>query len=319
MEEQKKFLYPWDEGNKYVHDFYSGKIKQGLGIGCAAFDNHHRYKKGAFNVVLGHRNLGKTSLTVYLTTVMNVRYGLKPMIFSSENTVGQLKRDIVQWLAQDTLSRIPPKMLDNILYYVSKNFSFVNVEERWSAMELLNIAGSNGFVESFDTLLIDPYNSLMVAEGWRAVNRHDYDYEVASRIRVFCLRNQKTVYLPMHATTESLRRIHKDGEFAGHIAPPNDGDAEGGGKWGNRCDDFLVLHRYPKSKTKWMNTYVEVNKVKDTATGGSPTKYNESIIFQYDNKTGGARYICDPYGDNVDCMAAAKRDRNVEKLGALGF
>jgi energy-coupling factor transporter ATP-binding protein EcfA2 len=316
----KQFMYPNDEGNTYVKDFAEGKIKVGLPIGCQAFDNHHRYKKGAFNVVLGHRNLGKTTLMVYHQAVMNVRYGLKSMIFSSENTVGQLKRDLIQFLAGYHITQIPPKTIDEMLWYVSQNFKFVNVEERWSAFELLNIASSNGFVESFDTLLIDPYNSLQVADGFRGMNRHDYDYEVASRMRVFTLRTGKTIYLPMHATTESLRRQHKDGDFAGHIAPPTDGDAEGGGKWANRCDDFLIFHRYPQSKTLWMDTHVMVNKVKDTATGGNPTKYGDSILFRYDVKSRGSKYICDPDGEAVDCMAEAKKHRKInDKLEQINF
>jgi hypothetical protein len=76
--------------------------------------------------------------------------------------------------------------------------------------------------------------------------------------------------------------------------PPNMSDAEGGGKWGNRADDFLVIHRYPAHETLWMFTEVHVKKVKETETGGMPTFAGRPINFRLEY---GTQFTCD--GINV--------------------
>ena len=62
-------------------------------------------------------------------------------------------------------------------------------------------------------------------------------------------------------------------------------DAEGGGKWGNRADDFIVIHRYPMHTTSWMYTEVHVKKVKETETGGKPTFAASPVMFRLHNGT----------------------------------
>ena len=44
---------------QYLEDFRTGKIKQGLGIGCD-LDNHIRFKKSQLVIFQGHDNVGKT-------------------------------------------------------------------------------------------------------------------------------------------------------------------------------------------------------------------------------------------------------------------
>ena len=66
-------------------------------------------------------------------------------------------------------------------------------------------------------------------------------------------------------------------------------DAEGGGKWINRCDDFITVHRYTQSETEWMYTEVHVKKVKETETGGRPTFLNNPVKFLLNN---GTQFLC---------------------------
>ena len=46
-------------------------------------------------------------------------------------------------------------------------------------------------------------------------------------------------------------------------------DVEGGGKWGNRADDVISIHRYTQHPTRWMVSDIHVVKVKETETGGT--------------------------------------------------
>src|SRR5690606_10037057 len=81
-----------------------------------------------------------------------------------------------------------------------------------------------------------------------------------------------------HAATEALRKTHsKDHVYAGHSIPPNAADIEGGGKWVNRADDFIVLHRYLQHEHEWFITQVHIRKVKETETGGKPTFIDEPV------------------------------------------
>ena len=66
-------------------------------------------------------------------------------------------------------------------------------------------------------------------------------------------------------------------EYAGHPVPPMMSDCEGGGKFGNRCDNFIVIHRYIQSALDWMVTHLHVRKVKDTDTGMMPTTLDTPV------------------------------------------
>ena len=126
---------------------------------------------------------------------------------------------------------------------------------------------------NYDGLMIDPYNSLAKdATLLRQVGGHEYDYQIASEMRLFCKEHNVAMWLNAHAVTESLRKTHdKDHEFAGLPRPCGMADIEGGGKWGNRADDVISIHRYTGHGTRWMVSDVHVKKVKETETGGRPT------------------------------------------------
>ena len=54
-------------------------------------------------------------------------------------------------------------------------------------------------------------------------------------------------------------------------------NVEGGGKWGNRADDVLCIHRYVSHSTEWMYSHISILKVKENETGGRPTSYDNPI------------------------------------------
>ena len=64
---------------------------------------------------------------------------------------------------------------------------------------------------------------------------------------------------------------------------------QGGGKWINRCDDFISIHRYTQSENDWMYIQIHVLKVKETETGGCPTFFNEPILFKLEK---GTQFTC---------------------------
>ena len=52
-----------------VLDIKYDRIEQGLGLGINEVDEWLRFKRGAFNICVGHANTGKTTVILYFATV----------------------------------------------------------------------------------------------------------------------------------------------------------------------------------------------------------------------------------------------------------
>jgi hypothetical protein len=61
---------------------------------------------------------------------------------------------------------------------------------------------------------------------------------------------------------------------------------EGGKAFLNRCDDMFVIHRLIKHETMKFITWVGVEKVKDTETGGKHTALNEPVYCNFNSGIG---------------------------------
>lgn len=62
--------------------------------------------------------------------------------------------------------------------------------------------------------------------------------------------------------------------------PPQKADVEGGGKFSNRADDFITIHRYLQHTTDFNQTHIHIRKIKDTQTGGRPTTIDDPVRLQ---------------------------------------
>jgi len=263
----------------YLASVRNGTLKQGLGIGCR-LDSYLRFKFGTFNLIMGQANVGKTDWIMWYMVALTHQHKINWLIFSSENSVGSLKRKILQFWTGKDLDKLSDEEYNRANFKMNQYFKFIDTDQLYTAQDLLDIFEQNK--DQYDAAIIDPYNSLVIPP---MVNQHTYDYEIASKIRLFCKRNNKTVYILAHAVTESLRKTHaKDHPYAGLPQPPNEADIEGGGKWANRADDFIVIHRYKAHESQWMITHVHVKKVKETETGGKPTFLDEPVhCYKYFN------------------------------------
>ena len=59
-----------------ILDIKFGRVKEGLGIGIPEIDEYIRYKQGNFNLLIGHANVGKTTVICYLLTVYAIKQNL---------------------------------------------------------------------------------------------------------------------------------------------------------------------------------------------------------------------------------------------------
>lgn len=280
----EKLLANHRDNDEYLELLRNNAIPLGLGIGCE-LDNYLRYKVGNYNIILGHANVGKTYWVLWYLLCLSVKHNLKHLIYSAENTINGLKRNLIELFMNKKIVNMTATELEEGKKFIESSFDFINVNRLWEIdefmkeVQLLNT--------TYDTIVIDPHNSFKKPFG---VNAHEHDYLTASKLRLFAKKYECAVYMCCHASTEALRKVHKGGDFDGLTVPPNAADAEGGGKWVNRADDFLVIHRYINDPNNWMYTHVHVKKVKETETGGAPTFMDDPVRFKLSY---GTEFTCD--------------------------
>jgi len=90
--------------------------------------------------------------------------------------------------------------------------------------------------------------------------------------------------------------------------PPSMADVEGGGKWGNRADDVVSVHRYTQHPERWMYSDIHVTKVKETETGGRPTPFEQPISLRMMPAN------CQFTVAGMDLIAADKKDYTTLKF-----
>ena len=166
-------------------------------------------------------------------------------------------------------------------------FKFVDNQKRYTPDELLNVFHSS----NTDNYLIDPFNGLKTAMSYSS------NYDVLNDLKHFT-KSGKTIYVNTHPSSASGRRsaIYPEKHaWAGHVMPPLKSDIEGGKAFANKADDFIVIHRMTQHPEMWNQTMCEIVKIKDTDTGGMPTKLNTPVLLDY-NKGLGFRV------GGVDCI-----------------
>lgn len=263
----------------YLYKVKRGQIAQGLKLGVFDLDEHIRFKAGQFNIIMGHANVGKTTVALYLMMLYSIKLGLKWWVFSIENSRGSLYRKLVEFYLCKPIQLMTDQEIEFSYNFVNKHFAIADAERLYTYKEIIDSIRIGYDIDKFDGVLIDPYNALTKDKTLlKGVGSHEYDYQVATEFRLLCKEKNITMYLNCHCVTEALRKVHpRDHEYEGLPMPPNMADIEGGGKWGNRADDVLCFHRYVSSPHDWMISEIHVKKVKEVETGGRPTSHDSPI------------------------------------------
>jgi len=89
-----------------LNDVREGKIKEGLRLGIPEIDEYIRFKPGNFNIILGHANVGKTSIVLFLMLSYSIKHKLRWLVYSSENEPHSIIRKLVEYLAQKPINKI---------------------------------------------------------------------------------------------------------------------------------------------------------------------------------------------------------------------
>jgi hypothetical protein len=268
-----------DSLEKGILDIKYGRVKEGLKIGVPEIDEHIRFKQCNFNIIIGHANVGKTTVIIYLMLLQTIKHKIKWLIFSAENTPQSIARKLIEFKTGKPISNMTDQEINDNLNWVNEYFKIIDVNNTYNYRQLLDEAKEIAKDFKYHGFLIDPYNSLNKDRNLlRGINSHEYDYEVASEFRLFCKKQKVSIWLNTHAVTDALRKVHaKDHDYAGLPMPPSMADVEGGGKWGNRADDVFTIHRYTQHPSEWMYSDIHVRKIKEVETGGRPTPIDEPV------------------------------------------
>lgn len=298
-------LVNYSEVVNTLQDIRSGKIKEGEGLGIPMFDEYIRFKEGNFNVVLGHANVGKTTVILYLMLCYTKKLGKRWLIYSSENEAHSILRKLVEFLDLKPINKVTEVDFQKHLSYINDHFKIIDNKTLYNYRSLLELSKHIKNAWDYDGLLIDPYNSLIKdPDLMKNLGGHEYDYQATTEMRMFCKENKVSMYLNTHANTAALRIKHPIGhEYCGHPIPPLASDVEGGGKFVNRADDFIVIHRYTQHVSDWTQSHLHVRKVKEVETGGRPTSIDnpirlKSIPNNVGFEIGGQRMINEPLRDS---------------------
>ena len=98
--------------------------------------------------------------------------------------------------------------------------------------------------------------------------------------------------LNAHGVTEALRRTHNNNhQYENLPMPLGLASVEGGGKWSNRADDVICIHRYVSHPSDWMYSLLYVLKVKENETGGRPTPFEEPIKLRMKKSNVGFTFL----------------------------
>lgn len=272
-------IVKFEEQIEKINLIRKGEIKEGLKLNIPAIDERFRFKFGNFNVILGHANVGKTTVILYMMLLYTLKHKIKWLVFSAENEPYYLIKKIAEFVNGQVINKIPEDKLKKTYKFIGDHFMFVENQDLYTYKDILTIATNLKKAWDYQGFLIDPYNSLIKDyKEAKMMNSHEYDYMATSRFRLFAKKHNVSIWLNTHANTEALRKKHSMGhEYAEHPIPPMASDVEGGGKFVNRCDDFIVIHRYIQHRSDWMYSMIHVRKVKDVDTGGRPTPLDEPI------------------------------------------
>ena len=264
---------------QHLDKIRKGEIREGYKLGIPEIDEYFRFKKGNFNVILGQANVGKTSMALYLMLLYSLRHDVKWVVFSSENEPYSIIRKLIEYLLAEPINKLTDESYQYGIKVIKNYFKFISPEKLYTYKDLIRLGESYKAAWDYQGMLIDPYNSLIKDnEMSKNIDGHSYDYQAMTELRQFCKRNDISIWLNVHAVTSAIRMKHPMGhEFAGYPTPPSSGDVEGGAKFINRSDSFLIFHRYKSHPSLWNETQMIISKIKETESGGRPTPLDEPI------------------------------------------
>ena len=236
--------------------------------GFPNLDKYYRFKDGQLDMVLGHDNAGKSVVSWYFSVLDCLFNNECYIIFAGENKTGSVKVKLMEFYLGKLVVDMNNREVEMAKNWVNNHYALVRNDEVFNYQDMINIGRKMLKKKKYTKFIIEPYNVL----DKKTTNEHQYDYKAMLELRMFIRQTGIGVLLNVHAATEALRRVYpKEHDLKGFTMPPNKADAEGGGKFPNKADNFLVIHRMADHPSEWMWTEIHIQKIKEVETGGQRT------------------------------------------------
>lgn len=279
------FISSDDVDYDWIERYVAGDIPIGLSSGNKWLDEYFVFKK-EFVMINGHSNIGKTTFALWMMVASAINHDWKWVIYSSENKTAAVKMKLMCFALNKPINRTTYQERKHARVWVEKHFTVIDNSKTYSYTDVILFCEKVNRNQGVDGLFVDPYNSLKIEmSAGRGVGVHEYHYEAASEFLTFSNNLDIAVWVNAHSVTESQRRKGDDGL---PIAPFAE-DTEHGGKWVNRSDCFITLHRKIQHPDVLQRRCIEmhVRKVRETDTGGKPTPYAEPLMFEFNSTMSG--------------------------------
>jgi hypothetical protein len=283
IDDDYSFVAKPEDYETYLHQVRTGTLPMGLSTGMPEMDKYFLFKQGNLVIINGFDNVGKTKVMLFLAMMSSLLHGWKWIIYSSENTLGNIIRTLIEFYVGRKLDKINEKLYQEAKDFAEKHFTIIKSDEAlFNYRDIINMTKKLLKRQQYQSVLVDPYNSLKIElNNTSKLNTHEYHYEAVSEIKMFGRKENIGFYINMHVVTVALRM--KDAE--GYEAAPQKADTEGGGKFSAKADEFLTVHRRTQHPQDWMINDIYVRKVKEWETGGKPTPLNSPVRLRM-NETG---------------------------------
>lgn len=278
-EDDYSFISKEFDENKYLVDFYSGKLQKGLSTGFKVLDHYFLWKESNLIINNGHMNVGKSTILWYLMVLNNMLHGWKWIIYSSENREASVRRRLMEFRYGKDYNKFKQSEINEAKRWAYDNFTIIKGDTVETYETIIDKCTRLMSLKPHKGLLIDPYNALDVPMSAKS---HEFHYKATTGFRIFAKTFNCTTVINTHAVTEALRKLDKEG----YPAAPMAADTEGGGKFANRADDFLTFHRITQDPVNKSTIEIHVRKIKETETGGEPTPLKSPVRLMMKNVNG---------------------------------
>ena len=276
-----------DKRLEFIQNYRAGRVRLGEKWGAGEIDKHWRYKRN-MTIVLGIPGAGKTELIIYLQLLMAIKLNKKVLVWSSENTADALHLYCINAICATDVTNLSPEQTTYAFRLVDRYMHFLDTEKTEDMYSIISLLeGKSG--DDYCSCIIDPFSSLKVNSKImrdKGLSEYSYIRESLTDLRAFQKRSNLAVYLLVHPNTSTARRKHLEGhKYAGMTAPLSSSDAEYGGMFDNRTDDYIILHRYKKHPEEHDITRVDIAKIKEKLTGGRETFTDYPVLAKRDHKS----------------------------------
>lgn len=259
-----------------VDNYYDNGLSKGNLIGIEEFDKHISFDdEGAFTIVTGIPNQGKSEFVDFLASILNIKYHWRCGVFSPENFplkfhIGKLAEKIIgkSFFGEYRMLKSEKDMAKS---HINNNFFFIaSDDDDFSIDDILEKARILVLKYGIKILIIDPWNKLEHQRD-RNEDKSDYISKVLDKIFKFKRKYKLHIFLIAHPT-----KIKKD-KRTGMFEIPNLYDIADSAHFFNKPEMGLTVYRnFYTHKTE---VYIQKMKFKHWGTIGK-------VEFNWDPQNG---------------------------------